>query len=307
MVQRSPREQSGGTDHDAMPAAEVDDGEMLPPGVIPRLRDLYEKALSHDPYDIEANFNLGRIQMQTKDYNNALASYRNCVRKDLLAGSNVGERSTAQHAEISQIFKNQFQKAYFNIGIIHDRLGDIDQACAWYEKAIERGLHSSQHGDGNRLTFMAGNLDWDHVFLGDRPNQCAVKAACNLAVCYEKIGNRDGALAILNGLKEKLSSNQYCRRENTTYLEGLANNLGVIYKRQGLIKEAEEAFRLAILLQNQRSEGEKILANDTEPNKRTEVIEKMQLIKFFPLYNLAVAYSKNRQFDEAIKIFNESL
>lgn len=74
--------------------------------VLPKLRAIYERALSFDPYDIEANFNLGSIFMQVKDYESALTHYRYCVRKDMAAGSTAGERINSQYNEIKQIFRH---------------------------------------------------------------------------------------------------------------------------------------------------------------------------------------------------------
>lgn len=43
---------------------------------------------------------------------------------------------------------------------------------------------------------------------------------------------------ILVGLKKKLLSNRDLKNEYGIYLEGLANNLGVILRRNGQIKQA---------------------------------------------------------------------
>ena len=51
---------------------------------------------------------------------------------------------------------------------------------------------------------------------------CFVKAATNLAVCYEKLGLRDKAIQICNTLKEK----------GVIADAKLNNNMGVLYKRE---------------------------------------------------------------------------
>lgn len=77
--------------------------------VLPKLRGIYEKALTFDPFDIEANFNLASVYMQCKNYEHALTHYKNCVRKDLLTTiTTSGERLNSQYTEIKFIFKNQF-------------------------------------------------------------------------------------------------------------------------------------------------------------------------------------------------------
>ena len=47
--------------------------------MIAQLQDAYEKTLAQDHFDIEANFNLATIFMQTKEYDKALLHYKNCV------------------------------------------------------------------------------------------------------------------------------------------------------------------------------------------------------------------------------------
>ena len=127
--------------------------------ILPQVRDIYEKALSYDQYDIEANFNLAGIFMQIKDYDQALVRYKNCVQKDLIAVT--GERLQTQYSQIRSIFKYQFQKAYFNLGVINDRMGDIEEACVWYEKALERGIGLMEH---QSLASFANIIDWESVF-----------------------------------------------------------------------------------------------------------------------------------------------
>ena len=78
------------------------------------------------------------------------------------------------------------------------------------------------------MASFANIIDWESVFQVEKPSLTTVKTACNLSVCYEKLGNRQAAMDILNGLKHKLISNSIYRSDFGIYLEGLANNLGVI-------------------------------------------------------------------------------
>ena len=104
-------------------------------------------------------------------------------------------------------------------------MGDIEEACIWYEKALERGIGLMDH---QTLANFAGIVDWEQVFQIEQPTHTIVKAACNLSVCYEKLGSRQASLEILNGLKNKLLSNESLKAEYGIYVEGLANNMGVI-------------------------------------------------------------------------------
>lgn len=126
-------------------------------------------------------------------------------------------------------------------------MGNVEEACYWYELALERGVGLSiGQIDYSRITQgsnISSILDWDAVFNcgqedGESTSHTTIKSACNLSVCYEKMGNRHAALDILFGLKKKLLSNRVLKQEYGVYLEGLANNLGVILRRNGQIKQA---------------------------------------------------------------------
>ena len=103
----SPRDHLASADSNSTPIWELCE-EYLTVEALPKLRGIYEKALTFDPFDIEANFNLASVFMQVKDYEHALTHYKNCVRKDLLTSVTAGERLSSQYAEIKQIFKQQF-------------------------------------------------------------------------------------------------------------------------------------------------------------------------------------------------------
>ena len=69
------------------------------------------QALAIDPTDIETNFNLGLLYLQfNQDMTLALEAFEKCVSRDL-------------DAEARDLFRAQFAKAYFNIGMIHDKNG----------------------------------------------------------------------------------------------------------------------------------------------------------------------------------------
>ena len=126
-------------------------------------------------------------------------------------------------------------------------MGNIEEACMWYEKALERGVGL----ENKTLSNFANVLDWDYVFSQEnKPSYTTVKSACNLSVCYEKLGERQAALDILNGLKLKLLRNRSLKAEYSVFLEGLSNNLGVVQRRSGQVKLSEDSFKLAISLQN---------------------------------------------------------
>jgi tetratricopeptide (TPR) repeat protein len=169
-----------------------------------------------DPNDVEANFNLASLYYQTNDEEKALKHYKKCVKKD--------EAPDGQYSEIKSLFAEQFAKAYFNAAIILDRQGDISSALKYYQKSFNKQ---------NQFQIY---------------DECYLKTATNLAVCYEKLGFREEALAIL----EKLKNGDFNSNKGTTYNlkfsddTRLNNNLGVIYKRSGDYTQAQKCFEQAI-------------------------------------------------------------
>lgn len=66
-------------------------------------------------------------------------------------------------------------------------------------------------------------------------DECYLKTATNLAVCYEKLGYRQEAVEILEKLKNGQFSFKTEEKLNLKFTDEsrLNNNLGVIYKRAG--------------------------------------------------------------------------
>ena len=65
--------------------------------------------------DIESNFNLGLLYLQAEGHNNkALKYFEASVSKD----KPDADRKTL-------LYGSQFAKAYYNIGMIFDKIGDI--------------------------------------------------------------------------------------------------------------------------------------------------------------------------------------
>lgn len=80
---------------------------------------------------------------------------------------------------MQDVFKAQFIKSYYNMGMIYDRLGDINKANAFYKKAIDRC-------EGDPLA---------------KQQSCYLKAMTNYAVTLEKLGRRPEALNVLEALE----------------------------------------------------------------------------------------------------------
>jgi tetratricopeptide (TPR) repeat protein len=104
--------------------------------------------------------------------------------------SEADQKLFKDYSQVRDHFKGQFEKAYFNVGIICDRFGDIKTAEIWYKKAIQKSFGDTWPDEPLHPT----------VSLTEH----AIKAASNLAICLEKLGKRSRALMILEGLKDHL-------------------------------------------------------------------------------------------------------
>jgi tetratricopeptide (TPR) repeat protein len=81
----------------------------LTAAVYAQLQQLYQRSLDIDAEDVEANFNMGLLHLQhTKELNKALSYFKQSVAKD-------GEPQGA-------VYRSQFAKAFYNIGMIEDKL-----------------------------------------------------------------------------------------------------------------------------------------------------------------------------------------
>jgi len=202
-----------------------------------QLLQLFSKSLSIDGSDVEANFNVGSILMQLDLPQLAMRYLKRSVRKD----------ESSELPEVRSLFRSQFAKAYFNIALLADKDGDTQQAMTYYEKAFLREKSSN-----------------------DPPSSCFVKAATNLAVCYEKLGFRSKSIEVCEVLQDK----------GIVVDSKLNNNLGVLHKREGRLEEAIEGFNRSLQ------------AADSN---------------FFATYNLGVTLAALKQQGRAIALFEAAL
>ena len=132
--------------------------EQLNETLFTDLEQLYQKALQHDPTDIEANFNLGLLYLQfNQDPEDALKCFKACVARD-------------DESEDAKLYDVQFAKSYYNIGMIYDKMGQIQMASSSYLMAMTICRKEPQ-----------GQLIKSATYK---------KAGTNYAVTLEKLGQR---------------------------------------------------------------------------------------------------------------------
>ena len=100
--------------------------QALPENLFANLQQLYKRALSIDPTDVEANFNLGLLYLQfNQDWNLALECFEKCVKRNVPG------------TETAKLFQAQFAKSYYNIGMIYDKIGNVQAASDSYKKSMD--------------------------------------------------------------------------------------------------------------------------------------------------------------------------
>ena len=84
--------------------------------------------MSLDENNIEANYNLGLVHYNLKDYEKSLHHLERAVFKDLSSFKK------------QQLYCKQFGQCYFNMGLVQEQLKLKSEACDSYIKAIQKGL-----------------------------------------------------------------------------------------------------------------------------------------------------------------------
>ena len=177
--------------------------DTLPENLFQNLQALYQQALAIDSTDIEANFNLGLLYLQfNQDLALALDCFKTCVARD-------------DESEEATLYKVQFAKSYYNIGMIYDKLGHVQMASESYLMAMTTCRNDPQ-----------GQLTKSATYK---------KAGTNYAVTLEKLDQRDTAVGTLSALKDTFGN------EVRVY-----NNLGIIQKRNGDSEGALESYEKAL-------------------------------------------------------------
>jgi tetratricopeptide (TPR) repeat protein len=135
--------------------------------------------------------------------NLALESFQRCVARD------DGNQA------IQDLFRAQFAKSYYNIGMIYDKLGKVQDASDNYKKSM-----STCEADTQNLLVKSATYK---------------KAGTNFAVTLEKLQKRENAVEILSNLKNTFGN------EVRVY-----NNLGIIQKRSGDQEGAQKSYESAL-------------------------------------------------------------
>eukprot|EP00347_Sterkiella_histriomuscorum_P011628 403371722 len=276
-----------------------------------KLLEIYQRALLIDPEDIEANFNMGLLHLQNKnqDLQKALQFFLKSIEHDVTIkqspnkdvkklqqinksfdNSQSNPTSIAQQNlqisyqnQIQDLFRPQFAKAYFNIGMIYDRLGQIPLASKYYKKCIQKF-----EALPNTLDNVANNNNSESQRLSLMKSPIYIKAITNFAVTLEKIGKRSESIKLLEQLQQVNNQTQGEVR--------IMNNLGILEKRSGNNDKAQKYFQNALdIFKISKNEGNSQQNYDSQkdlpadsPQLKSMNSTSTNLEQFFPNYNMGV-------------------
>ena len=127
------------------------------------------QALAIDSDDVEANFNLGSLYLQfNKELDKSLQAFEKCVAQD-------------DGSDFAELYRAQFSKSYYNIGLVYDKMGKSSDASSNYKRAME-----TCEADPKDILVRSATYK---------------KAGTNYAVTLEKLNERDEAVKTLQSIK----------------------------------------------------------------------------------------------------------
>ncbi|CDW79621.1 tpr domain containing protein [Stylonychia lemnae] len=259
------------------------------------LMPIYSELLRIDPENVETNFNMGLLFLtQKQDLNSAINFFQRALKKDKQINNqkSLNPQDAAVYQQYQDVFRPQFIKSLYNIGMIYDRLGDIQRANTYYRHAINKCKEDKSQQSMKSSYY--------------------IKAQTNYAVTLEKLGKRQEAISMLNNMKDEF-------REDIR----LFNNLGIIQKRNGSIIEAIECYENAIEIDSEcffpyynLAVCKSSVSNSITDKEALEYFEKAldlarqnreEIYEVNVLVNMALIYERLDNIHEAIQCLEQAL
>mmetsp|Transcript_34637 Transcript_34637/g.52972 ORF Transcript_34637/g.52972 Transcript_34637/m.52972 type:complete len:284 (+) Transcript_34637:586-1437(+) len=161
--------------------------------------------------------------------------------------------------------------------MIYDSKNNIHQATEFYEKSFNKIISIPAQAPPSQDPKQQRINDMHHP-----QNQVTFAKVCtNLAVCYEKLGNRAKALQLL----QRISKNPAFKNE-----QNLANNLGVLHQRMGEYVKAQEHLGQALDIVQQPKQSEEV----------------SPIYKFGLNFNMGITMMRSGRYDEALNYLNKA-
>ena len=193
-------------------------------------------------------------------------------------------------SETAKLFTAQFAKSYYNIGMIYDKMGQVEAASESYKKSMETCESDATNQLTKSITYK--------------------KAGTNYAVTLEKLGQRDGAVKTLDMLKDFFSTEVR-----------VFNNLGIMQKRMGNNDQAminyETAlkadpnsffpnYNMGVLLSQDKNSVEESLQYF---NRALDAAHRQQeyLYEINVLVNISLLHEAGKNYKDAIEALEKAL
>jgi len=277
-----------------------------------------KKAISLEPYNHELFYELGEIYYKDKQLENALKSFQDAVNLSpsdvrsnymigiVLESMNKTDDALLQYEKIINKIDDKFAPAYFRMGLIAEKKGDLQKAVSRFQKASEIDNTQPEYLYRlGRIQYLLNDVTKAKENLENASKLAPQNSEIHLylGMCHDYLGDTE------NALKEYSLSFKF----DPANVEPLVRSAS-IYRIQGDYNKAMELLSKAIkinprgeiiyyglgLLYEERSEIEKAI------NNYKKAIE-LKPDYPDPYYSLGFIYFKLGKNTEARENFNKSL
>jgi len=286
-------------------------------GKIKEAETIYKKIINESPNSFEANHALGAINLQLKNYKEAISWTERALNinsEHYAPYNNLGASYLALEEFDNAIkafskaikLKPDYSQAYNSLGIVYKRLELYDNAIASYDKAIK--LKPDYAEAYNSLGIVL--IKKKEFVLSEINFNKAIKLKPNYAEPYSNLG-------ILNlKLKKYSEAINYCKEAiklKPDYAEAYSN-LGAVYLDLKKFEESLNNYNEAIRLRPDYAGAYNDVAIVYKNLKKYEISVEYfnKAIKLKPDYaeaynNLGVTYKDLEKYNEAINYCNEAI
>jgi protein O-GlcNAc transferase len=286
-------------------------------GNIKEAEIIYKKIINESPNSFEANHALGAINLQLKDYREAISWTKKALSinsEHYAPYNNLGASFLALEEFDNAIMafskaiklKPDYAQAYNSLGIVYKRLEQYDNAVINYERAIK--LKPDYAEAYNSLGIVL--IKKKEFVLSEINFNKAIKLKANYAESFSNLG-------LLNlKLKKYSEAIDYCKEAiklKPDYAEAYSN-LGAVYLDLKKYEESLNSYNEAIKLKPDYAGAYNDIAIVYKNLKKYETSVEYfnKAIKLKPDYaeaysNLGVTYKDLEQFNEAINYCKKAI
>ena len=286
-------------------------------GKIKEAETIYKKIINESPNSFEANHALGAINLQLKNYKEAISWTERALNinsEHYAPYNNLGASYLALEEFDNAIksfskaikLKPDYAQVYNSLGIVYKRLEQYDNSIASYEQAIK--LKPDYAEAYNSLGIVL--IKKKEFVLSEIKFNKAIKLKPDYAEAYSNLG-------LLNLKLKRHSEAINCCKEAIKlkpYYAEAHNNLGAVYLNLKKYKESLNSYNQAIKLKPNYFQAYNDIAvvYKNKKNYETSIEYFNKAIKLKPDYaeaynNLSIVYADLEKYNEAINCCKQAI